>query len=195
MTHSALVVVADGSEEIEFSATVDVLARGGFTVTTASVMPSNRSMCKLSRGIKVEADVHISKISHDSFDVVVVPGGMPGAKHCADSVDLINILRSQKNRGGWYAAICASPAVVFSKIADNQKMVCYDYKDFNDVLINNGNMGTGRVAVSGKCITSVGPGSAIDFALAIVECLVGKSKADQVAIEMMVLERAHPVIQ
>jgi len=195
--HTALVVVADGSEEIEFSASVDVLARGGFSVTTASVMPGDGKICKLSRGLKVEADANISHLSSHNFDVVVVPGGMPGAKHCAESSHLISLLKNQKARGGWYAAICASPAVVFraKNIVSDEKMVCYDYKDFNDVLISGGNMGKGRVAVSGKCITSVGPSSAIDFALGIVECIAGKSKADHVAKEMLMTERSHPVMQ
>ena len=196
MTHTALVVVADGSEEIEFSASVDVLARAGFAVTTASVMPGEGKLCKLSRGLKIEADTNISQI-HSEFDVVVVPGGMPGATHCADSSHLISILKNQKSNHRWYAAICASPAVVFrgKNIVSDEKMVCYDYKDFNDALINGGNMGHGRVAVSGKCITSVGPSSAIDFALTIVECIAGKSKADQIAKDMLMTERAHPVMQ
>ena len=204
--YSALVVVADGSEEIEFSASLDILARAGFHVTTASVMSSvggtdhRRLSCTLSRGMKVEADHTVSEIieSHaKNFDVIVVPGGMPGAKHCADSSELISMLKEQKARGGWYAAICASPAVVFRahNIVSNEKMVCYDYKDFNEALIAGNNMGKGRVCVSGKCITSVGPSSAIDFALAIVECIVGKHKADELAKDLMMIDdRVSPVI-
>jgi len=194
MTHKALVVFGDGSEEIEFSCPVDILNRGGFTVTTASTMPGRKN-CVLSRGMKVEADVHISEVSGKQFDVIVVPGGMPGAKHCAESSDLVAMLKSQKSRGAWYAAICASPAVVFKGkgIVSDEKMVCYDYKDFNDML--GSNMGRGRVAVSGKCITSVGPSSAIDFALGIVECIIGKSKADHVAKDILSVDRHPPVVQ
>jgi 4-methyl-5(b-hydroxyethyl)-thiazole monophosphate biosynthesis len=161
-------------------------------VTVASAMAHN--VCKLSRGMKVEADILLKDIKADhAYDVIVLPGGMPGAKHFADNSDLIHILKEHKKQGRWYAAICASPALVFKAkgVATTETMVCYDYKDFNDIL--GGNIPTDRVVVSGKCITSVGPGSSIDFGLAIVECLVSKSKADHVAREMLVINRSLPV--
>jgi 4-methyl-5(b-hydroxyethyl)-thiazole monophosphate biosynthesis len=151
-------------------------------------------LCKLSRGMKVEADVLLKEVKTGHvYDAIVLPGGMPGAKHFAENADLVHMLKDQKAHGRWYAAICASPAVVFkgTGIATNETMVCYDYKDFTDML--GGKIPSDRVCVSGKCITSVGPGSATDFGLAIVECLVGKAKADHVAKEMMVINRNEPV--
>jgi 4-methyl-5(b-hydroxyethyl)-thiazole monophosphate biosynthesis len=154
----------------------------------------DHKLCKLSHGMKVEADVLLKdvKTSH-AYDVIVLPGGMPGAKHFAENTDLIQMLREQKAHGRWYAAICASPALVFKAkgIATTETMVCYDYKDFNDIL--GSKIPTDRVVISGKCITSVGPGSSIDFGLAILECLVGKAKADQVAKDMLVINRSLPV--
>lgn len=183
-------VIADGSEEIEFSASLDVMARGGIRVTVVSVM--GHKLCTLSRGMKVQADGLIDDVKGHQYDVIVLPGGMPGAQHLADSESLVQMLKGQKARGGWYAAICASPAVVFKGrgICTSEKMVCYDYKDFTEPLIRDGHMGDGRVAISGKCITSVGPSSALDFGLAIVESVIGKDKADQVAKEMMMESRA-----
>jgi 4-methyl-5(b-hydroxyethyl)-thiazole monophosphate biosynthesis len=146
--------------------------------------------------MKVEADVLISDVkSGHNYDVIVLPGGMPGASHFANSSDLVSMLKEQKANGKWYAAICASPAVVFkgANIVSDETMTCYDYKDFTDMISKNGKIPSDRVVVSGKCLTSVGPGSAVDFGLAIVECIIGKSKADQVAKEMMVINRAHPV--
>lgn len=168
------------------------MARGGLTVSVASTM--GQLTCKLSRGMKVEADILLRDVlSGHSYDVIVLPGGMPGAKHFAENKDLIQMLKHQKSEGRWYAAICASPAVVLKGqgISTTETMVCYDYKDFTDML--GGNIPKDRVVVSGKCITSVGPGSAVDFGLAIVECLVGKAKADHVAKDMMVLNRSIPV--
>jgi protein deglycase len=153
----------------------------------------SHKLCTLSRGMRVQADSLIDEVKGHAYDVVVLPGGMPGAKHLADSPSLIEMLETQKNRGAWYAAICASPAVVFKGrgICTSEKMVCYDYKDFTDPLIEAGQLGEGRVAISGKCITSVGPSSALDFGLAIVESLVGKAKADQIAKEMMMTSRCE----
>lgn len=167
------------------------MARGGIHVSVASTMV--HKLCKLSRGMKVEADFLVKDVLNQTYDVIVLPGGMPGAKHFAENHDLVKMLKDQKAHGRWYAAICASPAVVFKAqgVATSETMVCYDYKDFTDTL--GGKIPSDRVAVSGKCITSVGPGSAIDFGLAIVECLVGKAKADQVAKDMMVVNRSLPV--
>ncbi len=177
--------MADGSEEIEVSAALDVMARGGIRVTVASVM--NHKLCTLSRGMKIQADWVIDEAKSHQYDVIVCPGGMPGAKHLADSMSLVEMLKAQKARGGWYAAICASPSVVFKGrgICTDEKMVCYDCAEFTEPLIRDNNMGVGRVVVSDKCITSVGPGSALEFGLAIVACVIGKEKADQVAKDMM----------
>ncbi len=161
-------------------------------MTVASASP--KKVCKLSRGMRVQADIHLDEVtSNQVYDVIVLPGGMPGATHFAENSHLINLLKQQKSCGRWYAAICASPAVVFKGkgIATTEAMVCYDHKDFTDMLGEK--QPSDRVVVSGKCITSVAPGSAIDFGLAIVECLVGKAKADHVAKEMMMLSRSLPV--
>lgn len=168
------------------------MARGGISVTVASTL--DHKLCTLSRGMKVQADALLKEVkTGHSYDIIVLPGGMPGAQHFAENADLIEMLKEQKARGLWYAAICASPALVFKAkgIAATETMVCYDYKDFNEIL--GSNKVADRVVVSGKCITSVGPGSSVDFALAIVECLVGPSKADQVAKDMMVTSRIAPV--
>ena len=170
------------------------MTRGGIQVIVASVM--HHKLCTLSRGMKVEADVIIGDIKGHHYDIIVLPGGMPGAKHLASSGNLVDMLKDQKAHGRWFAAICASPSVVFKGrgITTTEKMVCYDCKDFTDPLIRDGVMAEGRVVVSGKCITSVSPSSAIDFGLGIVECVIGKSKADELAKEMMVIDRHRPVI-
>jgi 4-methyl-5(b-hydroxyethyl)-thiazole monophosphate biosynthesis len=168
------------------------MARGGIHVTVSAV--GVHKLCKLSRGMKVEADILLREAqTGHHYDAIVLPGGMPGAKHFAENGDLVRMLKDQKASGRWYAAICASPAVVFKAkgIATTETIVCYDYKDFTDML--GANIPKDRVVVSGKCITSVGPGSAVDFGLAIVECLVSKEKAEQVAKDMMVVHRSHPV--
>jgi len=167
------------------------MTRGGISVTVASGML--QKLCTLSRGMKVEADHVLREISEASeYDVIVLPGGMPGAKHLAENEKLVRMLKDQKAKGRWYAAICASPAVILKEkgIVTTETIVCYDHKNFTDIV---GKMPSDRVVVSGRCITSVGPGSAVDFGLGIVECIRGKEIADMVAKDMMVLSRSHPV--
>ncbi|KAF4669930.1 hypothetical protein FOZ61_002490 [Perkinsus olseni] len=109
---SVLVAVANDSEEIEFNATVDVLARGGCQVTVAC--PGHDRNVKLSRGVRVVADMTLEQASDMQFDMIACPGGMPGAKHLGNDAFLATMLRTQHTEGKWVAAICASPAVVLA---------------------------------------------------------------------------------
>ena len=198
---TALIVVADGTEEMEFSASVDILGLAGFEIFIASVMPENRRECKLGRGLVVTADHHIDsvEICEKNFTVIVVPGGIPGASNCAASDALIAKLKAQKECGGWYAAICAAPSVVFldKGIVKEEKIVCFEYPGFtmfSDPVRASGNLAdlSNRVVVDGKCITSVGPGSAMEFALAIVECVLGRQKAEYIAQGMLIEYTTRP---
>ena len=112
---------------------------------------------------------------------------MPGASNIARNSGLIDKLKAQKASGRWIAAICASPTVVFHnmQVTDVEKMTCYDWADFRHPLKDAKVFEDARVVVSGKCITSVGPGSAIEFSLALVEQLMSKTKADEVANSLM----------
>ena len=111
---------------------------------------------------------------------------MPGSSHLAGNTRLISMLKAQKSRNSWYAAICAAPALVFhaTGITTTELMVCYP--SFSESLKKSNNLGSGRVVVCNKCITADGPGSVIAFGLAIAECVAGKDKADQVAKDMLV---------
>ena len=108
-----LVPIAEGSEEIETTCITDTLTRFGAEVTIASVMPDTLH-CKMSRGINVVADMSIDDAAKTEYDLVVCPGGMPGAKHLSDSKTLVSILEKQKAAGKPYGAICAAPAVVLA---------------------------------------------------------------------------------
>ena len=101
-----LVPIADGSEEIETTCLTDTLTRFGAEVTVASVM-KDRLLCKMSRGIKVQADLSIEECVDQEWDLVVLPGGMPGAEHLRDSTSLVEILKQQKAANKFYAAVCA----------------------------------------------------------------------------------------
>ena len=104
MALTILVPIADGSEEMEAVTIIDVLRRAGTEVTVASV---DGLEVIASRGVKLVADTTIAQCTGKEYACVVLPGGMPGAEHLRDSKPLIEILKAQKQRGGWYAAICA----------------------------------------------------------------------------------------
>ena len=182
MSRKVLVPIADGSEEIEAVCIIDVLRRAGALVTVASV---DGLQITGSRGVKLVADRLISDCS-DAYDLIALPGGMPGAEHLRDSKELAVMLRLQKQEGRLYAAICASPAVVFEHhgLLDQRRATCHP--SFVHLLQNREAVDS-RVVVAGECVTSRGPGTALEFALKLVELLYGVDKARDVAEPMLVL--------
>ena len=110
MSKKALVVIADGSEELEAVTIIDVLVRAGTDVTVASV---GEKQIAASRGVKIVADALIGDCRDKEYDLIALPGGLPGAEHLRDCGELIEMLKEQRLAGRFYAAICASPAVVF----------------------------------------------------------------------------------
>jgi len=177
-----LVAIADGIEELEAVTVIDVLRRAGAEVTVASV---GSLQVAASRGVKLTADAHIAQCADKTYTCIVLPGGMPGAEHLRDSQVLIELLKTQKQRGGWYAAICASPAVVLAHHGLlPHKATCYP--SFADTLPDAA-CAARRVVVDGHCVTSQGPGTALEFALELVRQLMGEEKAKAVAEPMIAL--------
>ena len=138
-----------------------------------------------SRGVKITADKLIGECLDDTFDMIVLPGGIPGAENLRDSADLTNMLKQQAGAGGLFGAICASPAVVLQAHGLLENRQATSHPGFADQLTPNASIES-RVVVDGNCITSRGPGTAIEFALKLVEILYGKEKAAEVG-EPMVL--------
>jgi protein deglycase len=192
-TKQVLVPIADGSEEIETSCITDTLTRFGASVTVASVMSrADKSLvCTMSRGLKVMADCTIQEAiakGNDYWDMVVLPGGMPGATHLRDCQPLIDLLQHQKSKQ--YAAICASPAVVLAShnlIEAGAQATCYPAPQFLQQMEQQLQQSASAEAVvkSGNLTTGQGPASALDFALSLGETLFGKEKRDQIAKEML----------
>ncbi|MFO7716328.1 DJ-1 family glyoxalase III [Desulfosarcina sp.] len=183
MHKTVLVPVADGTEELEAVAIIDVLRRAGATVTVASVTGNRRITA--SRGVVIVADALIEACLKMDFDLVVLPGGVPGAEHLRDSAELIGILKRQRDKVGLYAAICASPAVVleYHGLLAGRQATCHP--GFADRLTTKDRIEE-RVVVDGNCLTSRGPGTAVEFALALVERLYGKDKREAVAAPMVI---------
>jgi 4-methyl-5(b-hydroxyethyl)-thiazole monophosphate biosynthesis len=182
MTKQVLVPISDGVEELEAVTIIDVLRRAGAEVTVAAV--GMDMAVTASRGVKLVADALISVCVQNKYDLIVLPGGMPGAEHLRDSADLIEMLRRQRCHGKLYAAICASPAVVFAHHGLlGEKATCYPA-----MLDQLGNKAVEdqRVVIDGLCVTSQGPGTAMEFALTLTEMLFGSEKRSQVAGGMLV---------
>ena len=151
MAVQILVAIADGIEEIEAVTVIDVLRRAGAGVTVASV---GALQITASRGVKLIADTQIAQCSDKRYTCIVLPGGMPGAEHLRDSRPLIDLLKAQKERGGWYAAICASPAVVLGTHNCRQKRPPSCLVD----SLPDKSQADQRVVVDGHCATSRGHG-------------------------------------
>lgn len=180
MAKTALVPIADGTEEIEAITIIDILRRAGVQVTVASV---GALQVTASRAVKLTADRLLPDCMTLTYDLIALPGGLPGAEHFRDCGPLIEMLRNQKAEGRLYAAICASPAVVFARhgLIDDRKAT--GYPSTMDQLPNPVDS---RVVTDGNCVTSQGPGTAQAFALELVGSLCGQDKAAEVAEAMVV---------
>lgn len=180
MSKKVLVPIADGTEEIEAVCIIDTLRRAEANVTVASV---GKQTVTASRGVKIQADALIADCTGIIYDLIALPGGMPGAEHLRDCAPLINMLREQKKQGRFYAAVCASPAVVFAHhhLIDDKSATCYP--SMQEKLPYP--VADRTVVIDGNCITSQGPATALPFAVKLVEVLYGQQKAADVAAAML----------
>jgi protein deglycase len=184
-----LVAVADGSEEIETATVADVLVRAGAAVTLAAA--GEARAVRMSRGLVLQADALLSEACGDTrgYDLVVLPGGMPGAANLRDCAPLVELLRAAvaDPDGPVIGAICAAPAVVLAHhgLLGTQDATCYPAPKFVQMLDH---VTDGDVVVSAdrRIVTSRGPATAMAFALALVERLYDKTLADKLSAELLV---------
>lgn len=186
MRKKALLAVADGTEELEAVACSDILRRAGIEVTIAAV--GGRTVTA-SRGLVIVADRLAGECAGEIFDLIVLPGGMPGAENLRDCPALEKMLREQAGRGGVFAAICASPEVVLEHHGLLGSRRATGYPGMTGRFSNQEAVSE-KVVVDGNCITGQGPGAALDFALACVSCLLGAGKAAEVAGALLVEPRS-----
>lgn len=183
-----LIPIADGTEEMEAVITIDVLRRAEFDVCVASVMPERKEVIT-AHNVRIVADVLLEECVEQEWDMIVLPGGIPGATHLHNSASLLALLREQIAQQRWVAAICAAPAVVLGRhqLIPNANATCYPaYQP--ELSGQTAAVSQERVVVDGKLITSQGPGTAVEFALRLVELLSSKQKANEVQKAMVVTQ-------
>ncbi len=177
---SAAVLLAPGFEEIEAVTIIDVLRRADVEVR---ILGQSEGRITGAHGIRIEVDQLFSDAWED-WDLVVLPGGMPGATNLRDDERVRGLLQRQRDAGRTVAAICAAPiALGAAGLLTDRIATCYP--GFEDGLVG-ATHSTEAVVVDGGVVTSRGPGTALAFALELVTQLCGRDTADALATGMLV---------
>jgi protein deglycase len=173
-----LVLLAEGFEEIEAITAIDLLRRSGAEVLTASLAEGIHVIGRT--GITIHADAALAEVLNRDFDCVFVPGG-PGVKHLRADPRVPDLLRRQHAAGRWIAAICAAPTVLQDAglLAGRRYTAHFSVSGELPAILANE-----RVVADGRLLTSRGAGTALDFALLLVEKLFSPKKADEIRLSI-----------
>jgi protein deglycase len=181
MVKKILVPLAEGFETIEALSVVDVFRRAGAEVVVAAVGESQQVTS--AHRVPVLADLLLQDCVGEIFDLIVLPGGIPGAQNLKKSEILAEMLQRQNQAGRMYGAICAAPAVVLEGqgLLAGKEATCHP--SFAEQL-SSGRRVDQDVVMSGNCVTGRGAGASIDFAMALLGLLLGEEKRRDVAKSM-----------
>lgn len=172
-----LVPIAEGSEELEAISIIDILRRAEIDVTVAGLTPGTITM---SRKTRIVPDKTLDEALKDDYDMIALPGGLPGADNLNDDARIRDALQRMNKAGKFVCAVCAAPYVLANAgVLSGKRATSYpgflETMELSDVEI------TGAPVVrDGNVITSRGPGTAMDFALELVESLCGRDTRVQV---------------
>ena len=177
MTKTILIPLAPGCEELEAVTLIDLFRRAKLNVVTAGL---NDGPITASRGTRLLADVTLEEVMGREFDLVALPGGLPGADHLKADPRIREILVRTVQRGAYVAAICAAPRVLaHAGLLKGKRVTCFpgslSRQELNDVTLS-----ADGVVQDGLVITSKGPGTAMDFALYLIELLTNRATRDNV---------------
>lgn len=172
-----LVPLAPGFEELEAVTIVDLLRRAGIEVVTAGL---TEGPVRASRGVVVVPDATLDAVVDEAFDMIALPGGLPGADHLDADLRVRRILQRTAAAGGYTAAICAAPKVLAGAgLLDGRQATGYPGV-LDRLSLPRTELLQRAVVTDGRVVTSRGPGTAMDFALELIERLVGKARRDEV---------------
>ncbi len=177
-----LVPLAQGCEELEAVTIVDLLRRAGIEVITVSL---DNEVIVASRGVRLIADALLDDVMQDDFDMIVLPCGLSGAERLDNDERIHYLLKKMQEEGSYTAAICAAP-----KVLANAGLLAgvraTGYPGLIDKMpLPDTELVDDPVVTDGKVITSRGPGTAMDFALELIEKLTGKEKRIEVEQPLM----------
>ncbi len=175
------VFLANGFEEIEALATIDMMRRAEIPVTTVGI---GGKVISGSHDIKVVADITDAEFVYDDgIEMLVLPGGMPGTLELEKSICVTSALDKAFEDNKYIAAICAAPSILGHKGFLRGKKACC-YPGFEEQLIQAVAV-TDRVTVDGNIITSRGAGTVYEFAYTLIELLKDKETAESVTFSML----------
>ena len=172
-----LVPLAQGCEELEAVTIIDLLRRAGIEVVVAGLAPG---IVRASRGTQLMPDTTLDAALLEDFDMVVLPGGMPGAQHLRDDARVIGLVQNMAAAGRYTAAICAAPTVLAAAGVLSGKIATGYPGSLEKMNLTDVTLSAEAIVRDGQVITSRGPGTAIDFALGLVEILAGHETRQQV---------------
>ena len=177
-----LVPLAQGCEELEAVTIIDLLRRANIEVVTASL---DEDIIVASRGVRLVADVTLADIVDDEFDMIVLPGGMPGAENLDRDDRIHKLIKKHNKMGKFIAAICAAPVILANAGVLMGKRAT-SYPGFIDKMsLTDTKILKDSVVIDDKVITSRGPGTAMDFALELIEKLLGPEQREIVEKPLM----------
>lgn len=172
-----LVPLAPGCEELEAVTLIDLMRRAGFQVVTAGLEPGP---VKCSRGVVLVPDALLEEVHEETFDLVVLPGGLGGADRLNADPRIHALLRRMHAEGRYVGAICAAPKVLGDAgLLQGRSATGYP-SVVNALDLPDTRFTHQSVVVDGQVATSTGPGTAMDFALALIELLAGPEKRREV---------------
>lgn len=184
MVKRVLVPLAEGFEEMEAVVIIDVLRRAGVEVHVAGL--EGAGPVSGSRGITVHAEVDLDEVAHVEHDAVVLPGGLGGTHAMRDDPRVVEAVQRSHGGGRLTAAICAAPLVLQRAGLAAGKRLTSHPSVTEELKAGGAEAVPARVVRDGHLLTSQGPGTAFEFALAVVEDLVGAKEALELAGAMCV---------
>lgn len=180
---NAIIILAEGFEEIEAITPIDLLRRAGINVCVAGLC-SEKNYITGSHGISIRADAGLNSVS-DDFDACILPGGQPGAANLASSDHVRSFIMNMHSKQKIIAAICASPAVILAPLGILDKKTATCFPGNEKTFSQNTHFSTEKVVVDGHIITSRSAGTAIEFSLKIIELLINVQAADSIRAKIL----------